>query len=283
MHHADMKNFCQKIWPQNRTYLFILLTYLVTHSEAATIGWFYALNEDKVEFERIVGAPIRTATIGGESIVYDYRVGRHRVIAAKMGSGCVQTAVTTARVLTSYQVDRVLSTGPAGCLQKPGDMGKWFRVEKVIPWQKGSMKDNRLLPGADSERPVNFAADAWPRGGWTEAAPARLISGEVFVACSGERSRLAAEFRAELIEMNAFGLLAAVEGLEKPVLILRVASDRADDQAGEDFAAFVKGYDGTGGKWVAEIVRSLPVGQDEPEAHEGLKRLMERGAAAEGE
>lgn len=83
-------------------------------------------------------------------------------------------------------------------------------------------------------------------------------------------------FKAELVEMNAFGLLAAVEGMNKPVLMLRVASDMADDRASEDFSDFLKTYDGAGGEMVAELVKALPVGNDEPAAHDALRDLLEK-------
>jgi nucleoside phosphorylase len=242
---------------------------------AGTIGWFYALDEDKAAFERVSGAPVRTTTSTGGTVCYEYRVGFHRVVAAKMGSGCVTTAVTVARVLALNPVDRVISTGPAGYICNDGKPGTWFRIGEVVAWQQGSAKEGRILPSANSERKIDFEKDGWPEGVWTGFTPARIVSGEVFVASGEKRSELAREFKAELVEMNAFGLLAAVEGMNKPVLMLRVASDMADDRASEDFSAFLKTYDGAGGTMVAELVKALPVGKDEPAAHDALRGLLE--------
>jgi nucleoside phosphorylase len=102
----------------------------------------------------------------------------------------------------------------------------------------------------------------------------KLVSGEVFVACGEKRGELARGFGAELVEMNAFGLLEAAEGTPAKVLILRVVSDKADEKASEDFSAFLKAYDGAGGKMVAELVKALPVGKDEPAAHDALRELI---------
>ena len=74
--------------------------------------------------------------------------------------------------------------------------------------------------------------------------------------------------------MNALGLLAAAEGTPAKVLILRVVSDKADEKASEDFSAFLKSYDGVGGKMVAELVKALPVAKDEPAAHDALRELI---------
>ncbi len=51
-------------------------------------------------------------------------------------------------------------------------------------------------------------------------------------------------------------------------------SDHADEKASEDFAAFLKSYDGKGGKMVAEIIQELPVEQNEPAAHDALRELL---------
>jgi nucleoside phosphorylase len=75
--------------------------------------------------------------------------------------------------------------------------------------------------------------------------------------------------------MNAFGLLAALEGTNVKILILRVVSDFANERAGEDFSAFLKTYKGEGGAMVADLIRKLPVGQNEPAAHEALRKLLE--------
>jgi hypothetical protein len=59
------------------------------------------------------------------------------------------------------------------------------------------------------------------------------------------------------------------------VLIQLAIPKRPNEQANEDFASFLKTYGGEGGKMVAELVQALPIGQDEPAAHDALKKLLE--------
>ena len=253
---------------------FILLATLLFSviSQAGTVAWFYALDADKAAFEAIAGTPLRS-TRTGSRVVHEYRVGPHRVVAARMGSGCVNTAVTVASVLALHPADRVISTGPAGAIGGGVETGQWVRVENVVAWQKGRMEGDRVLTGDPMEAPLQ--AESWPAGPWQQMKTVRLASGEAFIASADARERVQSATGAPLVEMNAFGLLAALDGRNIECLILRVVSDRADEQAAEDFSAFVKRYDGAGGKMVAELVKALPVGKDEPSAHEALRELLE--------
>lgn len=69
--------------------------------------------------------------------------------------------------------------------------------------------------------------------------------------------------------------MAGLDGKHVKVLIWRVVSDLADENASEDFANFLKNYDGQGGKWVAELVGKLPAEMNEPHAHDALRELLD--------
>ena len=252
---------------------FLLAT--VFDSFGGTVAWFYALDSDKMEFEKVAGKPLRSIQSGGCSI-HEYQVGPHRVVAAKMGSGCVNTTATVATVMALNAVDRVISTGPAGGLTESNKHGMWLRVETVIGWQSGRATDGgRIFLGEKARSEVAFVSSEWPEGEWQNAQAVKLVSGEAFVASGEVRARLATEHGAGAVEMNAYGLLAGLEGRQVKLLILRVVSDLADEKASENFAEFLKNYDGKGGKWVAEIVGKLPAEQNEPAAHEALRKLLE--------
>jgi adenosylhomocysteine nucleosidase len=247
---------------------------LTGHSCAGTVAWFYALDVDKTAFEQVVGKPTRTV-ISGECPISEYRIGPHRVVAAKMGSGCVNTAATVATVLALNPVDRVISTGPAGTLSSDAEPGNWLRVREVAAWQCGRAGENgQVFPGKDALAKLTYDPSDWPEGVWQEFQAVKLVSGEAFIASSQARSRLSAEHSATAVEMNAYGILGGIAGRNLKLLILRIVSDRADERASEDFALFLKNYDGKGGRIVAEIVQKLPVEANEPAAHEALKELL---------
>lgn len=244
------------------------------HSLAGTVAWFYALDSDKAAFEIVAGKAVRSVTSGSVTF-HEYRMGAHKVVAAKMGSGCVATATTVSTVLALAPADRLISTGPAGALKADVETGSWLRVDEVVAWQKGKTGEaGKISIGEGSTMTTGFHEADWPTGEWRKAKGVKIASGEGFIASGSVASEIAAGSGASAVEMNAFGLVGAASGRPMKMLILRVVSDRADEKASEDFAAFVKKDDGAGGRMVAEIVRALPVEPNEPAAHEGLRELL---------
>lgn len=243
-------------------------------ANAGTVAWFYALDQDKAKFEEVVGKPLRSFK-SGTCTMHEYQVGPHRIVASKMGSGCVTTATVVATVMALNSASRVISTGPAGMIRDGMERGAWLRISQVSAWQKGKAEGGGRIDSGEGEAVPYDEAD-WPSGVWKSFNSAPLTSGEAFVASDEVRAALCSTTKASLVEMNAFGLLKALEGRNIKLLILRVASDRADGRASEDFNDFVKHYDGQGGQMVADLVKALPIGQDEPSAHEALKELLGR-------
>jgi adenosylhomocysteine nucleosidase len=244
--------------------------------DAGSVGWFYALDSDKVAFEKIVGSPLRTVSLTGGTVMNEYRVGPHRVVAAKMGSGCVTTAVTVTRVMALNPFDRLISTGPAGGIAEGYQRGEWVRVTETVGWQQGKIGESgqeHSTKDISNEEVMDISS--WPPGKWREVRGVKLVSGEAFVASSEHRSELARNYQAQIVEMNSLGILTSLQQTSVKILILRVISDFANEQANADFAAFLQSYQGEGGTMVAEMVKNLPVGQDEPGAHDALKKLLE--------
>jgi nucleoside phosphorylase len=246
----------------------VLVSLSSSSTFAVNVGWFYALDADKAAFEKVVGSPVRVVSLSGGTQLAEYQVANHKVYACRMGSGCVATAVSVSRVAAYRSLDRVISTGPAGAIGETAKPGQWSRIKRVIAWQKSSSQEWVIVPAGTDQ------AD-WPEGRWLGFPKADLVSGEKFVASAEQRGELSRTHSADMVEMNSFGLMGALEGMRCKVLILRVASDRADESAADDFNGFTKSYDGEGGRIVAEIVKSLPLEKNDPAAHESLKNLLD--------
>lgn len=105
------------------------------------------------------------------------------------------------------------------------------------------------------------------------ARPAVLLSGETFINTTTQRSA-AASTGAALVDMNTHGQAAACRNHDVPLHVWRVVSDHADEQASEVFKAFVKTYDGLGGKALAELIQTLPANPKAAGSYPGIRSFL---------
>lgn len=239
--------------------------------EAETVIFLYALDADWRALEAS-GAVVRKVERIGGSKIQVARLGAHVVVAAPLGAGQVESAVVLAGVLARYPADRILTTGAAGGIAEGFVQGSVVVVDRIQNWQVGTEGGGgwREAERAQIEvRPWRLdeigAVSNWPK--------VKTASAEVFVASEAERARLRGLTRAEVVDMNLYGLEKANGVRDLPALHLRVISDLANEEAGATFGDFVASYDGVLGRKAAELIGALGVGAEAPEAHPELRAL----------
>ena len=245
---------------------------------AADVAVFFALDADLKTLAasaKPLGQPVKI----GDRTAQRLELGGHRVYAVKMGSGAVETAISAAGLLARFRCDLAFSLGPVGALDDALTVGSWHEVTQTVPYQHGSWGTTGFQSAASAATKVDT-----PRQIWADrlqlpsllaaASKITVASGELFITSSSYRTQLQASTGAQAVDMNLFGLQSACESHQVPLFSWRIVSDRADDQAGEMFRAFVKGYDGAGGRAIAEVVRHLPVDPNSVEAYPALKSLL---------
>jgi nucleoside phosphorylase len=248
-------------------------------ARADTIAFLYALETDHKAFS-LEAPPLGNPIQVGERSITQHRIGNHRVYAAKMGSGCVVSAVSVATVLTKFPCDLVVSIGPCGALDPELAIGSWARVTKVVGWQ---LYDSGELEGAPERALFDLLAPPLScQAVFQElvepTAPVVAASGEMFIKSPATVETLVRDTSASVVEMNAVGLATACRSHQVPLVIWRVVSDRADETAPEDFRKFVQGYTGVGGQMLADWLKNLPSKADRVEDHPELKKLFEGSA-----
>lgn len=256
--------------------MMVLLTLGVLSAKADAIAFFYALDADFQTLKAAaqpVGQPLK---VGSRSIAV-LQIASHRVYAVKMGSGAVETAASTQALLARVRCDMAFSVGPVGAISDTIKTGAWYRVSEAVSYQKGSWTKAGFqsspaaalkLDGSNGPTFTNLPAL------FTNVPPLKIASGEIFVASDSYRTQLHETTGADAVDMNLFGLLTVCADQQVPVHCWRIASDRADDNASEDFKKFVAACDGAGGKAVAELIKTLPANPNSPESYPNLKRLL---------
>lgn len=255
--------------------IFILTSFLLCLSTATsrTVAYFYALDEDWRRFSEFIGEPIENIARSGFTFAR-VRMGNEVIYGIKMGSGAVQTALSSQALLAFIPIDLAFSTGPVGALSDDLQVGQVFRVEKVIPWQTIGV----LTPAGAGSVPT-LAIQA-PAGDWSEHLRGYQIisvaSGEVFVETAELRDRIQSATEAEAVDMNLFGLISALKKTAVPSIHLRVVSDKANEKAVADFTSFRTSYRGDLGLQIGKIIKNLPTDATDPEAYSELKTLFDK-------
>ncbi|MBP7830093.1 MAG: hypothetical protein KA248_09275 [Kiritimatiellae bacterium] len=254
---------------------FFLLLLSVSMVRGDTIAFFYALDSDLAALKteaREIGQPYSA----GARRIQRLALGPHSIYALKMGSGCVETAASAQALLSRFRCDWAFSLGPAGGLSEHLETGCWYRVGRVVAWQRGVMESTGTSLSESSTWETDWSR--FPAPIPSPLAPSTstisVASGELFVASSRERERIRAVAEADAVDMNSFGLALVCADHGVPLFAWKIISDRADDNASLDFRAFVSGYQGEGGKALAEIIAALPAHPHDPASYPAIKKLL---------
>lgn len=260
--------------PQTVKRFFCGLAFFLLHlppGQARSVAFFYALDADWHGFQEAAQTKAVARESGGRTI-FEATVGETKVYAVKMESGCVQTAISAQALLTYRKVDLAFSVGPVGSLDEGLEVGSWALVKRVVPYQKADLATSTPETAPEIVFPV---PDHVPEE-FAKLAPISVASGERFIASSGLRSEIAAATGCDAVDMNLFGLLSTLGVHKVPSINIRVASDLADELAGEDFASFVNDYDGQGGRMIAAAISALPPDMTSPAQYPELQKLLKR-------
>ncbi len=255
----------------NYVMAFILALIFISRMPAATIAYLHALESDVAALSS-AGANLLRSESAGDRTLRTYRLGAHTIIAAPMGSGQSESAVSATVILARRAVDAMVTTGVVGALDDRFAIGDVVLVDNILAWQAGSLRD-----GSWSETPRSRPVlRAWHTAGW-DLPRVGVASGDVFVADDGERARLRSVTGMVLIDMNLLGLQNAANTYGLPTLHLRVVSDRAGAAAPEEFRLFTRDYRGDLARRLVEWLATLPPDTESPSQYPALQRLQPAG------
>lgn len=241
-------------------------TICISPAKGDTIGFFYALDADLQGLKSMAREMGQSTKVGSRSI-QRLQLGTHTILAVKMGSGAVETAVSAQALLSRFRCDWAFSLGPAGALADAAETGRWYRVERVMAWQRGKADlawntDWHRFSVADPPTPLDTTSSI------------SVASGEPFISATGERDRVRAISQADAVDMNSFGLALACADHGVPLYSWKIISDRADENASGDFLAFVAAYSGAGGRALAGIIQALPANPNDPATYPAIGQLL---------
>lgn len=256
--------------------LLILFLGIVGLVRADDIALLYALDADLAEFKEVAQERGQPTLIGSRSI-RRFQLANHTIYAVKMGSGAVETAASAQALLTRFPCDRVFSIGPAGALSDELIVGSWYRARCVVACQRGTEDAAGFILSkvATYALPWNTLTANTTSNQLMDAPFVTLASGEEFVASESRRARIRSLAKADAIDMNTFGLSLVCNDHNIPLYVWRVVSDLANEQASEDFRAYVTNYKGEGGRAIASLISSIPPNPNTVDSYPALRQFLE--------
>ncbi len=249
----------------------ILAVLLATNLSSKTVCFLYAMDEDWQQFRDVFDRPVQQETVNGQ-VVSSIKTDTMTIYGVKMGSGVVQTAISTQRILSHATPDLVISVGPIGSLHNEIKVEGIYLVHEVVPWQS--------TQSLQTASPSSFSkvTPAPPPGDWkpllTPYPQITVASGDAFISSSTIRAAIHSATHAKAVDMNLYGLVLACNQQHVPSLHLRIISDRANENAGKEFQQFRNAYDGTLGKKAAEWLTSMPKDPTHPDNYPHLKKIL---------
>ncbi len=237
---------------------------------AAQFAVFYALEADINQIRNLGGVEIGSSASVGEVKIRRIRLGNHTLLAARMGSGCVASAISAEALLSRFRCETAYSLGPAGSLRDDLPVGSWHLVTNVIAWQSSAADPRTTLsPPAPPDQ-----AD----GSRFPSSTLTVASGEAFLSTTAAREQLRARTGADAVDMNLSGLSAACANHRVPLVAWKIISDHADEEAPAAFRAFSTTYEGAGGAALARLLLSLPPDPADPLHYPAIGRILDEEA-----
>lgn len=217
------------------------------------IGILCALPQEQALLVAAMGDP---APLPGRGL--EARAGTldgHAVVIAAAGVGKVPAAMTATLMVERLGCRALVLSGVAGGLSEDASIGDIVIAERLIDVDYGRLTpegrivyqpgvlpipEERPDPGYRLPEPLRERVRARLVETGHEAALGTVLTTDAYLASPRERDQWAGEWEAVAVEMEGSALCGVAERLGVPWLVVRALSDRAGEDALDDFGAFVE-------------------------------------------
>ncbi|MGL4642607.1 MAG: 5'-methylthioadenosine/adenosylhomocysteine nucleosidase [Cetobacterium sp.] len=212
------------------------------------LGIIGAMHEEVIQLKEVMNLE-ETREIGGYQFFKGTLLNKE-IVLVECGIGKVNAAICSTLLIQEFNVDKILFTGVAGGLNPEINIGDIvvstdliehdfdctaFGYEHgVIPRMENSKfkSDEELTALAKKVAEENFGKERVFVG--------TIVSGDTFVASNEKINWLRETFTGECTEMEGASVAHVCQVLNKPFVIIRSISDKANHDANMNFDEFVK-------------------------------------------
>ena len=170
------------------------------------------------------------------------------VVIVRSGIGKVNAGICTQILADLFDVTHIINTGIAGSLDAQIDIGdivvstdvlQHDMDVRVFGYPLGEIPQLGTLSFPADERMASLARSVCEKVNTeVKVFSGRIVSGDQFISDKAKKEWLIEQFSASCTEMEGAAIAQAAYLNGIPFLIIRAISDKADDSAGMDYAAF---------------------------------------------
>ncbi|MBC2851453.1 5'-methylthioadenosine/adenosylhomocysteine nucleosidase [Cetobacterium sp. 8H] len=212
------------------------------------LGIIGAMNEEVIQLKEEMILE-NTREIGGYNFFKGTLLGKN-IVLVECGIGKVNAAICSTLLIQEFNVDKVLFTGVAGALNPEINIGDIVVSTDLVEHDFDATAfgyDYGVIPRMEVSK---FQADkdlvelaknvAIENFGKNRVFMGTILSGDVFVASPDKIKWLRDTFNGECTEMEGASVAHVCHILNKPFVIIRSISDKANHDANMNFDEFVK-------------------------------------------
>jgi adenosylhomocysteine nucleosidase len=185
---------------------------------------------------------------------YQGRMDGRSITLVRSPMGKVNNAITAQLLISSFEVKGIISLSPAGALLDSVNIGDVLVARKVYQHDFGTWKPYGFIwgqvPVENSD--ITLEYNNFPVHDFTGRVPkitgkskiiwGAIVSGDQFIAASDKRNWLNTKFKADAVDMGAAAIVQVCYSSNTPVIIIRVITDFAGENARVAFADSMPAY-----------------------------------------
>lgn len=190
-----------------------------------------------------------------------FYVNGNDVYLGLIGIGKVNAAMNLASLLTKEKIDLIFMTGSAGSLQDTVHRKDLILPTSFAYHDAHNTNAGNYVEGQIPQEPAQFVLDSEQRKAFLQYLKEKgiefkeglIVTGDSFISSQEQKDEIKKNFPDALgVEMEGAAFAQVAYKFNTPLVALRAISDNGDENADEDFVAFVKEV----GQKAAEIISS---------------------------
>ena len=202
----------------------------------------------------------------GSTVFEHFSVNGNDVYLGLSGIGKVQAAMNLASLLSNVDIDMIFMTGSAGSMNPDVHKEDLILPSEFAYHDAHNTMAGDYVEGQIPQQPARFKLDSPERAKFGQYLKSKgvdykeglVVTGDSFIASDAQKKTIKKNFPDALgVEMEGAAFAQVAYHFNKHLIAMRAISDNGDEDANEDFDAFVKKVGAKAAKLICDYVEEI--------------------------